>query len=86
MSLLCDPHTAPAVQCHIIDFSDHRRCFRVKDQMSFVLRVAHQAKSGCPPQNFPCLERVMRPASTFLEISRLYISFRIFLKGVMSIS
>ena len=27
-----------------------------------------------------------RPASTFLEISRLYMSFRIFLKGVMSIS
>ena len=28
----------------------------------------------------------IRPASTFLEISRLYISFRIFLNGVMSIS
>ena len=48
--------------------------------------VQNRDRGGCPPQNFPCLERVMRPASTFLEISRLYISFRIFLKGVMSIS
>ena len=40
---------------------------------------------GVPPQNLPCLERVMIPASTFLEISRLYISFKMFLNGVISI-
>ena len=54
------------------------------DQMcAFIERIP---RGGWPPQNFPCLERAMRPASTFLEMSRLYISFRIFLNGVMSIS
>ena len=42
--LLCNPHTAPAIQCQVIDFSDHRRSIRVKDEMPFVLRVTHQAK------------------------------------------
>ena len=38
-------------------------------------------KGGVPPAELPAGERVVMPASTFLEISRLYISFRIFLKG-----
>jgi len=32
-----------------------------------------------------CRERAMRPARTFLEMSRLYMSLSMFLNGVMSI-
>ena len=46
--LLCDPHTAPAVQRHVIDFSDHRRRLRVKDQMPPVIRVTHQSERRLP--------------------------------------
>ena len=40
--LLGNPHTAPAIQCQVIDFANHRRSLRVKDQMPPILRVTHQ--------------------------------------------
>lgn len=84
--LLCDPHTAPAVQRHVIDFSDHRRRLRVKDQMPPVIRVTHQSERRLPTTKLSLPGTGHTPRQHLLEISRLYISFRIFLKGVMSIS
>ena len=40
--LLGNPHTAPAIQCQVIDFANHRRSLRVKDQMPPILWVTHQ--------------------------------------------
>lgn len=84
--LLCNPHTAPAIQCQVIDFSDHRRSIRVKDEMPFVLRVTHQAKRRLSAAELSLPGTGHASRQHLLEISRLYMSFRIFLKGVMSIS
>ena len=51
--LLCDPHTAPAIQRKVIDFADHRRSLRVKDQMPVIVRVTHQAQGRRPAAVFP---------------------------------
>ena len=51
--LLCNPHTAPAIQRKFKNSADYRRSFRICNQMPFFIRVTHQSKRRLPSAEFP---------------------------------